>query len=183
MKKSATISQRAVVLLFLCFSTVSYAFELGEPNETPLGKKYESALKVLVVPPKVLPPSCRLAREVQTSLIFPATTNPFATDDTRLIAFASQIGFGRKHLDDITVALSALYFSGSASSEVGIWGLLFKSKKAAMAFSDLLKYRTAFIKGPLILTVWVDSESGKTCKEVIENSLMNDGFKLLPTKP
>lgn len=177
------ISQRVAVLVFLSFSTASYAFDLGEPFDTPLGKKYESALKVLVVPPQLLPPSCCLAREVQTSLIFPATTNPFVTDDARLIAFASQIGFGRKHLDDIHVALSALYYSGSASSEVGIWGLLFKSEKAALAFSDLLNYRTAFIKGRLLLTIWVDNESGKTCKEVFESSLINDGFKPLPANP
>lgn len=178
-----TISQRVAVLLFLSFSTASYAFELGEPFDTPLGKKYESSLKVLAVPPQLLPPSCHLAREVQTSLIFPATTNPYATDEKKLIAFASQIGFGRKHLDDIHVALSALYFAGSARSEVGIWGLLFTTEKAAMAFYDGLKHRAALLKGPLVLTVWVDDKSGNTCKQRIENSLMTDGFKLLRAKP
>ena len=177
------MSQRAGVLLFLGFSTISYAFDLGDPFDTPLGKKYQSALKVLVVSPKVLPPSCRLAREIRTAPIFPATMNPYVTDDTRLIAFISQIGFGRKYLDDINVSLSALYYSGSPSSEVGIWGLHFKSEKAAVAAYKRSKYRTVLIKGPLLLTVWVDDETGKMCKQAIENNLKNDGFKLLSAKP
>ncbi len=128
------IRQRVAVLVFLSFSTASYAFDLGEPFDTLLGKKYESALKVLVAPPQLLPPSCRLARDVQTSLIFPASTNPFVKDDARLIAFASQIGFGRKRLDDIHVALSALYYSGSASFDGAFGGYFLKVRRLLWLF-------------------------------------------------
>lgn len=120
MRKVMPIIQRVVVLMFLGACTVSYAFELGDLFDTPLGKKHESAVKVLVIPTKTLPTSCRLAQEVQTSPIFPATMNPYVTDDKKLIGLASQIGFGRKHLDDIIIALSALYYSEPANSEVGI---------------------------------------------------------------
>lgn len=177
------MGHRAFALLFLCFSTLSHASNYRDAFDTPLGKKYQSVLHALVVFPEVLPPSCRLAREVGTAPIYPATTNPYVTDDARLITFASQIGFGQGQFENVNVALSALYYSGTSSSEVGIWGLYFKNENAAAAAYSQLKHKAVLFKGPVILTVWTDDESGKTCRDAIERSLKNEGFRLYQAKP
>jgi hypothetical protein len=73
----------------------------------------------LIVPANGLPSSCQLVTEIKTAPIFPATTNPFVTDNDQLIEFVLLIGFGNKPPQDVSVAISVLYVEGE-QDEVGI---------------------------------------------------------------
>jgi hypothetical protein len=60
---------------------------------------------------------------------------------------------------------------------------ILKNENAAAAAYSQLKHKAVLFKGPVILTVWTDDESGKTCRDAIERSLKNEGFRLYQAKP
>lgn len=176
-------SIKIVATCFLLSSLVVEAFQLGSPFDNPLGKRYRNDLEQLMVPADRLTPSCRLMTEIKTAPIFPATTNPFVTDDARLIDFVSLIGFGNKQLQDVSVAMSVLYIEREPQHEVGIWGLRFRSPKAAMAGYESLKQREVLRKDELLVTLWRDDEIGRTCQQAIKAHLVKNGFEILAAKP
>jgi len=160
----------------------AYAFVLGTPLDTALGRQYRAEVEVLTVSPKLLPSSCRLAREVRTAPIFPATTNPFVTDDTALIRFVSLIGFGSDAIPEISVALSALYYDSQPQHEVGIWALRFESADAASRARGLLRVRDVLVREAMVATVWRDDDVGRACRSAIEAHLVKNGFARWNTK-
>jgi hypothetical protein len=178
---NAAIRISVACFLLLCFS--AQAFQLGNPFDNPLGLTYRKELEQLVIPSAHLPPSCRLATEIKTAPIFPATTNPFVTDDAQLINFVSLIGFGGIRAPGVSVAMSALYFAGDPQNEVGIWGLRFSSPQAATAGHASLKQREILRKGALLLALWHDNEMGIPCQQAIKAHLVKSGFEVLAAKP
>jgi hypothetical protein len=173
---------KIVAICFLFLSVVVQAIQLGSPFDNPLGQKYRNELEQLVVPPDRLPPSCRLVREIKTAPIFPATTNPFVTDNVQLIDFVSLMGFGNKQLQDVSVAMSALYVEREPQHEVGIWALRFRSPKATTAGYESLKQREVLRKGELLIALWRDDEIGKACQQAIKAHLIKNGFEILAAK-
>ena len=171
----------ATLLLLTCMGT--YAFQLGSPFNTPLAQKHRKELESLVVPVNRLPLSCRLATEIKTAPVFPATTNPFITDNVQLIEFVSQIGFGNKQLQDVSTALSALYINREPQNEVGVWGLKFKTAGAAGAAHKSLKYKEVLRKDVLLVTLWRDADIGELCLQAIKDYLISNGFENLPARP
>lgn len=174
---------RIVTGYFLLSSPLVAAAQLGSPYNNPLGHQYKNELEQLVVPANHLPSSCRLVTETKTASIFPATTNPFVTNDARLIDFVSLLGFGNKQLPDVIVAMSALYVEREPQHEVGIWGLRFRSAKAAMTGHESLVQREVLKKGELLVTLWRDDEIGAPCQQAIKAYLTRNGFEILPVKP
>jgi len=174
---------KIAVACFLLSGVAVPAFQLGSPFNNPLGHTYRKELEQLVVPADHLPPSCRLVTEITTAPIFPATTNPFVTDNAQLIDFVSLIGFGKQQLEDVNVAMNALYVEGEPQHEVGIWGLRFRSPKAATAGYESLKHREVLRKGALLVALWRDGKIGKTCQEAIKAHLVKNGFEILRAKP
>ena len=72
------------------------AAELPAPFDTELGRKYRAELALVQVPASRLPPGCELARTTGSAPIFPATTNPQATEDRQLIGFVAALIGGRR---------------------------------------------------------------------------------------
>lgn len=178
---STVIKTAAVLLLATCMA--AYAFELGSPFSTPLGRKYRKELESLIAPADRLPASCRPAREIKTAPIFPATTNPFATEDARLIEFTAQIGFGNGRLQDVSAALSALYIIDEGPGhEMGVWGLAFKTARAGAAAHKSVSVE-ALRKDALLVTLWHDAGTGRLCRQAIKDHLIGNGFENLPAKP
>ncbi len=178
---STYIKFATMLLLLTCMG--AYAFQLGSPFNTPLAQKHRKELESLIVPADRLPSDCRLATEIKTAPIFPATTNPFITDNVQLIEFVAQIGFGSKQSQDISVALSALYINREPQHEVGVWGLKFKTAQAASAGYRGLKYREILRKDTLLVTLWRDADIGKLCQQAVKDYLISNGFENLPIKP
>ncbi|MEK6690027.1 MAG: hypothetical protein AABY78_01850 [Nitrospirota bacterium] len=174
---------KIAVACFLLSGVAAQAFQLGSPFDNPMGQTYRKELEQLIVPADHLPPSCRLVTEIKTAPIFPAMTNPFVTDNAQLIDFVSLIGFGNKQLQDVSVAMSALYVEREPQHEVGIWGLRFMSPKAATAGYESLKQREVLRKGALLIALWRDNEIGKACQQAIKAHLVKNGFEILAAKP
>ncbi len=168
---------------FLIYGVTVQAFQLGSPFDTPLGQTYRKEVEQLVVPTGRLPSSCRLVTEIKTAPIFPATTNPFVTDDVRLINFVSMIGFGNNKFKDVSVAMSVLYVEHEPRHEVGIWGLRFKSPQAATVGYESLKHKEVLRKDALLIALWKDDEVGKACQQAIKDHLIKKGFETLTAKP
>ena len=152
------------------------ALDLGDPVDTPLGQQHRAELQVLTVSPTLLPSSCHLVREVRTAPIFPATTNPFVTDDRALIRFVSSFGFGRDTIRDVRVAMSALYADSQVEHEVGVWALKFTSPEAAVSALASLSRRDVLVRDSLVATVWRDDDTGRACQSAIEAHLVERGF-------
>lgn len=171
----------AVALSLLCVMD-AHAYQLGSPFDTALGRKYRTELESLIVPPEHLPTSCRLATEFETTPIFPATTNPFVTNDSQLIEFIA-MAFGNKQLQEVNVVLTALYIDGSPRYEVGIWAVRFKTERAAVAAYERLKYIEFLQKDALLVRVLRDNDISKPCHDAIKDHLISDGFETLPAKP
>ena len=170
-----------MLLLFIVLN--AYAYQFAGPFDNPLGQKYRTQMESLSVPPNSLPTSCRLATEVKTAPIFPATTNPFVTDNAKLIEFISLIGFGSKQLQEVSAALSALYADRDGRHEVGIWGLQFATEKAAAVAYGKLKDRDVLKKDRLLVTVWRDDDAARSCQEAIRKHLTSNGFDQISIKP
>lgn len=177
------IAIKIVGLCLLLSSPLVEAVQFGGPFGGPLGQKYRNELEQLVVPADRLPSSCQLVTETQTASIFPATTNPFVTDDARLIDFVSLLGFGNRQLPDVIVAMSALYVEREPKHEIGIWGLRFRSAKAALAGYQKFGQREVPRKGALLVTLWRDDEMGAACQLAIKAHLIKNSFELLPVSP
>ena len=169
-------SSAFVVFTLLCGQN-AFSFELKEPFETPLGRKYETELKILIVPANQLPSGCRLTRETTGTAIFPATTNPFVTEDEKLIQFVSRFVVGEKQLDNVKAAFSVLFTDKEPRFEVGIWGLSFEDEKAASEALAQTKFGDVLVKDSLMLTVWHDTPDSKPCLRAIERHLKGEGFK------
>jgi len=178
---SIYIKIAATLLLLTCMG--AHAFQLGSPFNTHLAQKHRKELESLVVPVDRLPSSCRLATEIKTAPIFPATTNPFVTDNVQLIEFVAQIGFGQKQLQDVSTALSALYINRQPPNEVGVWGLKFKTAGAAGVAHKSLKYKEVLRKDALLVTLWRDADIGELCRQAIKDYLIGNGFESLPARP
>jgi hypothetical protein len=153
-----------------------FALELGNPFDTVLGRQYRAEIELLTVAPKLLPSGCRLLREAKTASIFPATTNPFVTDDSALIRFVSLIGFGSDTTPGVTAALSVLYYHSKPQHEIGIWALRFKSAEAASKARGLMNAQSVLVKSSTVATVWRDDEVGRACQSAIEAHLLKNGF-------
>jgi hypothetical protein len=166
--------------IFLAMS--ASAVELGSPMDTALGRQYRADIEVLTVSPKLLPASCRLVREVRTASIFPATTNPFVTDDAKLIRFVSLIGFGSDAIREISVAMSALYYDSLPQHEVGVWALRLKSAEAASTARSSISIRNLLVRDLMVATVWRDGDVGRACQSAIEGGLVKNGFTKWNTK-
>ena len=100
----------------------SLAGELPSPFDTELGRTYRAELTLVQVPANLLPPGCVLARTTGSAPIYPATTNPHATEDRRLIGFvAALIGGRRFDPAPVLAAITALYHDGERGREIGVW--------------------------------------------------------------
>jgi hypothetical protein len=172
----------AAIAVATFFTQTAYTLELKDPFETSLGRQYRAEIEVLAISPEYLPSTCHLAREVRTAPIFPATTNPFVTDDAQLIEFVSQIGFGSQRLHDISVAFSALFYETEPRHEVGVWALRFKSPQAASRAQRSMT-RKFFAKGSMVAHVWRDDETGRTCQKAIDAHLIKKGFATFERTP
>jgi hypothetical protein len=164
-----------IAVVALCTRSV-FALEFGDPLDTVLGRQYRTEIEVLTVAPKLLPSTCRLLRETHTAPLFPATTNPFVTDDSALIRFVSLIGFGSETIPGVTAALSVLYYDSKPQHEIGIWALRFKSAETASKARGLMKAQNVLMKNSTIATVWRDDEPGRACQSAIEAQLLKNGF-------
>lgn len=164
------------IALTAFLASSAYSLELGNPMDTPLGRQFRAEVDALTFSAKVLPASCRLLREIRTTPIFPATTNPFVTDDARLIRFVSQIGFGSDSIRDISVAMSALYYNSQPQHEVGVWALRFKSAEAVSSARSSLSRRDVWVRDLMVATVWRDDDAGRACQTAIETHLAKNGF-------
>ena len=142
---------------------VGLAGELPAPFDTELGRKYRAELALVQVPASRLPAGCALARTIGSAPIFPATTNPQATEDRQLIGFVAALVGGRR-IDPATVlaAITALYHDGDQSREIGVWGLRFETERAALeAYGTIASTgpptRGLLVrKGPMVVLVWRD---------------------------
>ena len=161
---------RVLVTIVLIAGAGAYAYK-----KIPLNIRYRSELKSLIVPPEKLPARCEKITEVGIAPIFPATSNPFVTDQPQLIDFVSTIGFGFP-TENATAAFSAMYFQDVQSNEIGVWGLQFKNQNLANAHAKANAFREIVQKDALILTLWTDNESGKPCQEAIKNYLLQHGY-------
>ena len=140
------------------------AAELPAPLDTGLGRKYRAELALVRVPASRLPPGCVLARRTGSAPIYPATTNPFATEDRELIGFVAALIGGRR-FDPTTVlaAITALYHDGDERREIGVWGLRFETERAAsQAYATIASTRPPqrgllLRKGPMVVLVWRDA--------------------------
>lgn len=171
----------ALVALAAFVAQSAYAIELGDPMDTPLGRRYRAEIAALTISARLLPTSCRLAREA-TGPMFPATTNPFVTEDARLIRFVSLMGFGRDAIPEVSAAMSALYYDAQPRHEVGVWALKFKSAEAASTARRLLSARDVLVKGSVVATIWRDDDTGQACQSAIESHLVKKGFSRWSTK-
>jgi len=160
----------------MLFTGSALALELGSPFDTPLGRQYRAEVEALSVPGKALPATCRLAREVKGAAIFPATTNPFVTEDPALLRFVSQIGFGADTIADATTAFSVLYQDSKPGNEIGVWALRFRSAGAASKARGSMRAQGVLVRGSLVATVWRDGEAGRACQSAIEAQLLKNGF-------
>lgn len=152
------------------------ALELGGPFDTSLGRHHRAEIELLTVAPRLLPSTCHLVREVKSAQLFPATTNPFVTDDSALIRFVSLIGFGSEAISDVTAAISILYYDSKPQHEVGVWALRFKDAEAASRVRESMRTRNVFVRGSIVAAVWRDDEVGRTCQSAIEAQLLKNGF-------
>ena len=173
-------SVKRCILVVLAVAALSaqtaYALDLGDPADTPLGQQYRAELQVLTVPPTLLPASCRLLREIRTAPIFPATTNPFVTDDAALIRFVSSVGFGTETISEVSVAMSALYSDAQPQHEVGVWVLKFRSPEAAATAVDAWSTGDVLVRDSMVATVWRDDDTARACQSAIEAHLVKNGF-------
>ncbi len=139
------------------------AEEMPAPFDTELGRKYRAELTFVQVPASLLPPGCVLARTTGSAPIFPATTNPHATEDPQWIEFVAALIGGRR-FDPATVlaAITALYHDGERGREIGVWGLRFETEQSALeAYGTIVstgppKRRILMRKGPMVVLVWRD---------------------------
>jgi hypothetical protein len=164
-----------VIFTVLLLAADVAALELGSPSATPLGEKYREQIVAVNVPPRLLPPTCRLAREVRKA-IFPMTTNPFVTEDPALIAFVSGIGFGGNAADEVSAAVTALYYDTQPQNEVGVWALKFRSAEAAARARKALTAPGVLVRGTTAVTVWRDNDAGSACQRAIQEQLVKNGF-------
>ena len=127
------------------------------------------------IPPRILPPSCRLAREIRNA-IFPMTTNPFVTEDAALIGFVLGVGFGGSTAGEASAAVTALYFDTQPKNEVGVWALKFRNAEAAAKARKGLTAPGILFRGTTAVRVWRDNDVGRACQVAIEEHLMKNGF-------
>jgi len=168
---------RLVTIVVLGISGVNaLALELPLPFDTELGRLYRNEIDSLLVPADRLPPECHLAHDMTSAPIFPATTNPFVTDNPQLIGFVAAIGFRNIAIDQVRVALTALYVYQQPRYEVGVWGLHFVNQEAAHEIYKSLNAPHVWIRGPLLVTVWQDNAVSQPCYEAILSHLKKSGF-------
>jgi hypothetical protein len=172
-----------VIALATFLPPTGHALELKDPFETPLGRQYRRELDVLTPPPGRLPPTCRLVREAGTAPIFPATTNPFVTDDPQLIEFISLVGFGSERLHDVSVAISAVFYEAEPRHEIGVWALQFRSTKAALEARSSLGAGDVLMRDRMMVSLWRDDEVGRACQRAIDAHLIQNGFVTWERKP
>ena len=163
------------------------AEELPAPFDTELGRKYRVELTLVQVPASLLPPGCVLARTTGSAPIFPATTNPHATEDRQLIGFVAALIGGRR-FDPATVlaAITALYHDGARGHEIGVWGLRFKTERAASeAYGTIVSTRppkrglVLVRKGPMVVLVWRDEGVRDAAFDAISTYIENTEFRLV----
>ena len=159
------------------------ALELPLPFDTELGRQYRNEVDSLLVPADRLPPECHLAHDMTSAPIFPATTNPFVTDNPQLIGFVAAIGFRNIAIDQVRVALTALYIYQQPRYEVGVWGLHFVNQEMAREMYKSLNAPHVWIRGPLLVTVWQDNAVSQPCYEAILSHLKKSGFARPGSKP
>src|SRR3989442_5823499 len=101
---------RLVTIVVLGISGVNaLALELPLPFDTELGRLYRNEIDSLLVPADRLPSECPLAHDMTSAPIFPATTNPFVTDNPQLIGFVAAIRFPNITIYHGRVAPTALH--------------------------------------------------------------------------
>ena len=180
MKAAATV----VIGFFGLAAAQCLAVELPLPFDTALGEEYRAELEFVMVPADALPSGCFLATDVPGALIYPASTNPYVTEDRDLIEFAAAMLMGARPpvQTEAKAAITALYFDRQPGREIGVCGIRYTSDTAAAAAHDAIIARTPIqrgrlvIKGPFLLTVWRDDGVRDEAFDAVKSHLENTEF-------